>query len=96
MDINETSIQFNGDKADAMVEIAPKGADHSQAMQMHYSLQRKGSRWSVVGRSDSGAGHGTMAPGSPNPHGAMSGDSPASGGQKMPSPEDLPPAATKK
>ena len=39
MDINETSIQFNGDKADALVEIAPKGANHQQAMQMHYSLQ---------------------------------------------------------
>jgi hypothetical protein len=95
MDINETSIQFNGDKAEAVVEIAPKGANPAQGMQMHYSLQRRGSRWSVVGRPDTGVGHGgAMAPGSPNQHGsAMPG---ASGGQKMPSPEDLPPAGPKK
>jgi len=103
MDINETSIQFNGDKAEAMVQIAPKGANPSQGMQMHYSLQNKGGRWTVVGRSDTGAGHGgAIAPGSQNPHGgamlggAMSGAAPAGAGQKMPSPEDLPPAGTKK
>jgi hypothetical protein len=93
MDVSETSIQFHGDKADAMVKIAPKGAGPAQAMQLRYSLQRNGSRWAVVGRPDTGSGHGTLAPGTPNPHGeAMpEGASPASG-QKMPSPEDLPPA----
>jgi hypothetical protein len=105
MDITETSIQFNGDKADAMVEIAPKGANHNQGMKMQYSLQRKGSKWAVVGRADTGAGHGTMAPGSQNPHGGampvsggtppMGGQPAANGGQKMPSPDDLPPAKKK-
>jgi hypothetical protein len=93
MDINETSVQFNGDKADATVEIAPKGAGRAQAMQMHYSLQRNGTRWAVVGRSDTGVGHGSAAPGSPNPHG---GAAPGGDGQKMPAPEDLPPAGKKK
>jgi len=99
MDVTVTSIQFNGDKADAVVEIAAKGANHGQGMQMRYSLQQKGGRWSVMGRADSGAGHGGgMAPGVANPHGggAMPTMPPAGGGgQKMPSPDDLPPAGKK-
>jgi hypothetical protein len=99
MDINETSIQFNGDKADALVEIAPKGANKAQGMQMHYSLQRTGSQWKVVGRSDTGAGHGAVAPGT-NPHGgampAGAMPEPPGGGHKMPSPDDLPPSGKKK
>jgi hypothetical protein len=99
MDVSVTSLQFNGDKADAVVEIAPKGANHAQGMQMRYSLQQKGSRWLVVGRADTGAGHGSaIAPGAANPHGggAMPTE-PATGGagQKMPSPQDLPPAHKK-
>lgn len=99
MDVSLASLQFNGDKADAVVQIAPKGANHEQGMQMRYSLQQKGSRWVVVGRGDAGAGHGgAIAPGAANPHGggAMPTD-PATGGggQKMPSPQDLPPAHKK-
>jgi hypothetical protein len=99
MDVSLTSLQFNGDKADAVVQIAPKGANHTQGMQMRYSLQQKGSRWVVVGRADTGAGHGGgIAPGAANPHGG--GAIPAEpatggGGQKMPSPQDLPPAHKK-
>jgi hypothetical protein len=99
MDVAVTSLQFNGDKADALVEITPKGASHGQGMQMRYSLQQKGSRWVVVGRADTGAGHGgAIAPGAANPHGG--GAMPAApaaggGGQRMPSPEDLPPARKK-
>jgi hypothetical protein len=99
MDVSVTSLQFNGDKADAVVEIAPKGASHGQGMQMRYSLEQKGSRWVVVGRADTGPGHGgAIAPGAANPHGggAMP-TAPATGGggQKMPSPQDLPPAHKK-
>jgi hypothetical protein len=95
MDVSVTSLQFNGDKADAVVEIAPKGASHEQGMQMRYSLQQKGSRWVVVGRADTGAGHGSaMVPGVANPHGGAMPTAPpdGAGGQKMPSPQDLPPA----
>jgi len=99
MDVSVTSLQFNGDKADAVVEIAPKGATHEQGMQMRYSLQQQGSRWVVVGRADTGAGHGSaMVPGVANPHGggAMPTSPPdGAGGQKMPSPQDLPPAHKK-
>jgi hypothetical protein len=93
MDVTVTSVQFNGDKADAVVQIAAKG--QGQGMQMRYSLEHKGSRWVVVGRADAGAGHGAaLAPGVANPHGggAMPG---AGGGQKMPSPDDLPPSGKK-
>jgi len=100
MDVSVTSLQFNGDKADAVVQIAPKGANHEQGMQMRYSLQQKGGRWVVVGRADTGAGHGgAIAPGAGNPHGGGAMPTPPPGdagaGQKMPSPQDLPPAHKK-
>lgn len=93
MDVSVNSLQFNGDKADAVVKIAPKG-HAEQGMQMHYTLQQKGSRWVVVGRADA-TGHGAgIVPGAPNPHGGSA--VPADGsGQKMPSPQDLPPAGKK-
>jgi hypothetical protein len=95
MDVSITSLQFNGDKADTVVQIAPKG--QPQGMQMRYSLERKGSRWVVVGRAD-GGGHGAgVVPGAANPHGgAIPPASGGGGGQKMPSPEDLPPSGVKK
>jgi hypothetical protein len=99
MDVSVASLTFNGDKADALVEITPKGASHGQGMQMRYALQQKGSRWVVVGRADAGGGHGSaIAPGAVNPHsgGAMPTEpATGSGGQKMPSPDDLPPAHKK-
>jgi hypothetical protein len=98
MDVSVTSLQFNGDKADALVEITPKGAGPGQGMQIRYGLQQKGSRWVVVNRADAGGHGGAITPGAANPHGsgAMPTD-PATGGsgQKMPSPEDLPPAHKK-
>jgi hypothetical protein len=98
MDVALTSLQFTGDKADALVEITPKGASHGQGMQMRYSLQQKGNRWVVVGRADAGGGHGgAITPGAANPHGggAMPTVPATDGGQKMPSPDDLPPAHKK-
>jgi hypothetical protein len=98
MDISETSVKFDGDKADAVVQITPKGAGQSQGMQMRYSLQQKSGRWEVTGRAGS-SGHGAaVAPGSPNPHGgAMPGAAPPDdGNHHMPSPGDLPPAGKKR
>jgi hypothetical protein len=94
MDISETSIQFNGDKADALVEIAPKGASPQQGMQMRYSLQHMNGRWVVVGRADGGGHGGAVLPGSDNPHSSATPGDPAGGG-KMPSPDDLPPSGKK-
>ena len=91
MNVEVTSVQFNGDQAQATVTFTPKGGSASQSMSMQYQMEKKGGRWSVVGRKDAGASpHGgsmpAAAPGGENPH----------GGGKMPSPEDLPPAGQKK
>ena len=86
MDVTVTSVQINGKQADAAVSITAKGGNAAQGMQMKYHLEQKDSKWVVVGRPDSsGHGAGTTAPGATNPH----------TGGKMPSPEDLPPAAKK-
>jgi hypothetical protein len=92
MNVEVTSVQFNGNQAEATVSFSPKGGNPAQGMSMRYQLELKGGRWVVVGRNDSGSSpHGgggmpSAPPGMENPH----------GGGKMPSPEDLPPAGQKK
>jgi hypothetical protein len=92
MNVEVTSVQFNGNQAEATVSFTPKGASGAPGMSMRYQLEQKDGRWVVMGRKDAGAsphGGGAMppaAPGMENPH----------GGGKMPSPEDLPPAGQKK
>ena len=103
MNVELTAVQFNGQQADATVAFAPKGTSAAQGMSMVYHLEQQGGKWTVLGRKEAGGaphgGPGAMAPPAPstapqgnNPHGAMA---PAPSG-KMPSPEDLPPAAPKK
>jgi hypothetical protein len=98
MDINVTSVKFNGDKADATVSFAAKGTGAGQ-MAIQYHLEQKDNKWVVVGRSDAGQHGGgagqTAAPGTDNPHGGGAMAAPGAGG-KMPAPEDLPPAGKKK
>lgn len=91
MDIDVTSVQFNGDEANAMVVFTPKGAGASQGMTLRYRMQRKRDKWEVVSTEDSG--HGGQAPaGTPNPHGAGAIPAPQDSPHgAMPSPEDLPP-----
>jgi hypothetical protein len=91
MDIEITDLKFSGDHADTVVAITPKGAPPSQGMKMRYGLQQQGNQWVVTSRGDA-SGHGTVAPGSANPHG---GAMPGTGSGGMPSPEDLPPARRK-
>jgi hypothetical protein len=91
MNVDVTSVQFNGNQAEAAVSFYPKGGTAAQGMSMRYQLELKSGRWAVVGRKDAGPsphGGGTPSapPGMENPH----------GGGKMPSPEDLPPAGQKK
>jgi hypothetical protein len=100
MDINVTSVKFNGDKADATVSFAAKGSGAGQ-MAIQYHLELKDNKWAVVGRQDAGQ-HGAGAvpqggamPGTDNPHGGGAMAAPGAGG-KMPAPEDLPPAGKKK
>jgi hypothetical protein len=104
MNVEVTSVQFNGNQAEATVSFSPKGGNAAQGMTMHYQLEQKGGRWVVMGRKDAGASpHGGAAmppaqPGMQNPHGGgmpSAPGAPGSGG-KMPSPENLPPAGQKK
>ena len=102
MDIDVSSVQFNGNKADATVTFSPKGGNPAQGMTMRYQLEQQGNRWAVVGRQDSGHA-GSVAPGAANPHGAGAipggeANPHANGGgaPRLPSPDDLPPAGGKK
>jgi hypothetical protein len=92
MNIEVTSVRFNGDKADATVIFSPKGAAAAQGMTLRYQMQQKSGKWQVVGTMDSG--HGAIAPNAANPHGGAVPDAPNPHGV-MPSPEDLPPAGKK-
>ena len=101
MDINVTSVKFNGDKADATVSFAAKGTGAGQ-MAIQYHLEQKDNKWVVVGRTDAnqhGACRGRRSAGCDagmdNPHGGGAMAAPGAGG-KMPAPEDLPPAGKKK
>ena len=80
MNVAVTSVSFKGDQADAMVTFAPKGAGGAaQGMSMRYTLERKGKRWVVKGRADSGGHGGGMGgamgtPAMPPNHPPMKGD----------------------
>jgi hypothetical protein len=79
MQVDITSVSFEHDQARASVYFRPKTGDGSGGMQMAYVLDRKGAKWVVRGRSDSGS----------NPHGA--GAMPPSGPPGMETPQPLPP-----
>ncbi len=84
MNVDVTSVSFKENEADAVVSFSPKGASGpGQAMSMRYTLERKGGRWVVKGRADSGQ-HGA-APMGENPHGsAAPGAMPANPGGALP------------
>ena|SRR3974390_3390651 len=105
MDVDVTSVQFNGAKADVMVTFRAKGAAGAPGMEMRYQMQEQGGRWAVTGLQDSGHA-GAAQPGASNPHGAggaLPPGHPQTGGAAvppgqggaMPSPEDLPPVGKK-
>jgi hypothetical protein len=104
MDVTIADVKFNGNQADAKVNIGVKGTNQT-AMSMGYHLEMKDNQWSVVGKQDASQHGATQPPpeGAGAPGGAM--DNPHAGGAppvapggsgKMPSPEDLPPAGKKK
>ena len=101
MNVEVTSVQFTGDRAEAAVSITAKGGAAGTGMTPVYVLQQKSGKWAVTGRKETGeAPHGAAAPAAPgaeNPHGgAMPPGAAGAGGGKMPSPEDLPPTGKKK
>ncbi len=81
MDVEVTSVEYDGDTATASVTFQAKGSDDpAAAMQMQYTLERKGSRWVVQGKAGAeGSPHG--GGGMANPHGGMP---PAEGGEMPP------------
>ena len=109
MDVTIADVKYNGNQADAKVNIGVKGTNQT-AMSMGYHLEMKDNQWSVVGKQDSsqhgatmppaegGAAPGGAAPGGgmPNPHAGGAPPVAPGGSGKMPSPEDLPPAGKKK
>ena len=68
MDVDVTTVNFKGDTAEATVDFRPKGAAPGSGIQMKYTLEEKGGKWVVKGRSDKSGGtpHGTTTmPGMP-------------------------------
>ncbi len=102
MDLNVTSVKFEGKRADAVVSMAPKGMGAAQAMTMQYQLEQQNGKWVVVGRKDSGGmPHSGAMPATPDAsgqqgQGAMTAPAENPHGGQMPSPEALPPATNKK
>ncbi len=93
MDVNVSSVNFDGKRATATVAFAPKGASSSQgSMSMQYQLEQKDNKWVVVGRNDTGGHGGSMVAQPPSSEGAPA---PNPHGGAMPSPESLPPASKK-
>jgi hypothetical protein len=95
MDVSISSVQVNGNQAEATAAISLKGNSAVPAMSRKYHLEQQGSQWVVTTSQDAGANpHGGSAmPGGENPHGG--GAMPGAGSGNMPSPEDLPPSSKK-
>jgi hypothetical protein len=105
MDVNLTSVQFNGKTAEASVSFVPKTNAGGPGMSFAYQLEQQGNKWVVVDRKEAGgAPHGGMpaAGGAMPGAGSQPGPAPAPampnphGGAQMPAPDSLPPAGTKK
>jgi len=85
MDISVASVTFHDNRADSVVNIAPKGGNLSAGMTMHYTLEQKDGEWSIVGKSSADMGqHMGKSPDGANPHGGgMAGPIPGAS-QPMP------------
>lgn len=86
MQVDVSSVTFRQNEADALVSFRPKGADAAAgAMQIRYTLERKGNAWVVKGRGAGADAHGTMPPtgmGQMPPAGMQM--PPAAGASKLP------------
>jgi hypothetical protein len=103
MTVDITSVKFDGQHADAMVSMAPKGGPSGTGMMLSYRLDQKDGKWVVTGPAGGHPGsempadganpHGGSMPPGDNPHGGSM--APAGGGGGVPSPDDLPPVKKK-
>jgi hypothetical protein len=85
MTVDVTSVSFRENEADATVSIRLKGGSAEQGMGMRYTLERKGDRWEVKGKSGTGGApaHGSEMEGMPGGPGSggMPPGHPPMGGQ---------------
>ncbi|MBZ5677483.1 MAG: hypothetical protein LAP61_24835 [Acidobacteriia bacterium] len=82
MDVNVLAMTFERDTARATVEFRVKNSE--AGMQLNYTLDRKGDKWVVQARQDTGQGHGVVQP----PSGT--GDAPTGTGQLPPGHPSVP------
>ena len=82
MDVDVLAMTFERDTARATVEFRVKNSE--AGMQLNYTLDRKGDKWVVQARQDTGQGHGVVQP----PGGT--GDAPAGTGQLPPGHPSVP------
>ena len=69
MNVEVTTVSFRKDEADATVSFTAKGTA-GKGMSMRYTLERKGSKWVVKDKAESGGNpHGGDAPEGPLPPG---------------------------
>jgi hypothetical protein len=62
MQVDVTSVSFQATEARAAVSIKPKTSDTGGPMMINYTLDRKGSKWVVRGRTENGVNpHGNQA-----------------------------------
>ena len=103
MTIDIASVKFDGQQAEAVASISPKGGPSGSGMTIPYKLQQKDGKWVVSASTGTHPGatmpadganpHGGAMPSGDNPHGGMA---PAGGGGgTVPSPDDLPPVKKK-
>ncbi len=95
MDVDVNNVQFHSGKAEADVEVRPKGMSHDTGMKLHYGLENQNGKWVVTSHADMAGHGGAVTPGSPNPHSGAMQAMPPDHGVHMPSPQDLPPAGKK-
>jgi len=82
MDVNVLAMTFERDTARATVEFRVKNSE--AGMQLNYTLDRKGDKWVVQARQDTGQGHGVVQPP------GSSGDAPTGTGQLPPGHPSVP------
>jgi hypothetical protein len=66
MDVTVSNVVYSNNEATATVAFKPKGGEAGGGMSMNYVLERRGDKWVVKGRGESGAEpHGGAMPGAP-------------------------------
>lgn len=87
MDVDVTSVKFEGNQAVAMVAFKPKQSPDA-GMSMSYKLEKQGSKWNVTGKAGSSGHAGAGGAPSAAPEAPMPpGHPPVDGNTK---PSDLP------